>query len=102
MCVVLHGINFPSAEIAAFCQRHRVRRLSVFGSILTDAFVPESDIDMLVEFETDATPGMIGFGGMILELTRMLGRRVDLRTPEDLSRHFRPYVMRDARTLHAA
>ena len=102
MCVLLHGINFPPAEIAAFCQRHRVRRLSLFGSVLTDQFGPESDIDMLAEFEPGATPGMIGFGGMIFELTRMLGRRVDLRTPEDLSRHFRPYVMREARTLHAA
>jgi len=98
----INGINFPEAQIAAFCERHRVRKLSVFGSILTEEFGPESDVDMLVEFEPGCTPGMFGFGGMILELSEMLGRRVDLRTPFDLSRHFRPSIMRDARTLHAA
>lgn len=98
----INGINFPEAEIAEFCRRHHVRKLSLFGSILGEEFGPDSDIDMLVEFETDGTPGMFGFGGMILELSAMLGRRVDLRTPFDLSRHFRSYVLRDARTLHAA
>jgi hypothetical protein len=100
--MALQAIEFPPDQVAAFCDRHRVRRLSLYGSILTDAFGPDSDIDMLIEFEPGATPGMIGFGGLILELQRMLGRRVDLRTPEDLSRHFRPFVMREARTLHAA
>lgn len=100
--MVLHSITFPEAAIAEFCRRHHVRKLSVFGSILGDEFGPESDIDVLVEFEPGQTPGMFGFGGMILELSEMLGRRVDLRTPFDLSRHFRPQVLRAARTLHAA
>ena len=100
--MLLHGLNFPEPALAEFCRRHGVKRLSLFGSILTDDFSPDSDVDMLVEFEPGQTPGMVGFGGMILELSAMIGRRVDLRTPFDLSRHFRPLVLRQSRTLHAA
>lgn len=100
--MVIHGINFPADRIAEFGRRHGVRRLSLFGSILRDDFRSDSDIDMLVEFYPGRTPGMIGFGGMILELSAMLGRRVDFRTPYDLSRFFCPDVMKGARTLHAA
>lgn len=100
--MVLNGVTFPEDRLAEFCARHGVRRLSLFGSILREDFGPDSDVDMLVEFEPGRTPGMFGFGGMILELGEMIGRRVDLRTPMDLSRHFRPYVLREARVLHAA
>ncbi len=100
--MIINGVQFPPREIADFCAKHGVRRLSVFGSILREDFGPQSDVDMLVEFEPGRTPGMFGFGGMILELSEMIGRRVDLRTPFDLSRHFRPFVMRESRTLHAA
>lgn len=100
--MLLHGLTFPEAPLADFCRRHGVARLSLFGSILTDEFRPDSDVDMLVEFEPGRTPGMIGFGGMILELSAMIGRTVDLRTPFDLSRHFRPLVLKQSRTLHAA
>jgi hypothetical protein len=98
----INGVNFPDDQIAEFCRRHGVKKLSVFGSILRDDFRPESDVDILVEFEPGRTPGMIGFGGMILELSAMIGRNVDLRTPFDLSRYFRPAVLKEARTLHAA
>lgn len=98
----LHGITFPEQQLAEFCRRHRVRRLSLFGSVLRDDFGPDSDVDVLVEFEEGWPPGMIGFGGMILELSALFGRRVDLRTPFDLSRHLRPDVLRESRTLHAA
>ena len=98
----LHGINFPEDQVAEFCRRHGVTRLSLYGSILRDDFRADSDVDVLVEFEPGRTPGMIGFGEMILELSSVVGRRVDLRTPFDLSRHFRPAVLREARTLHAA
>lgn len=98
----LNGVRFPEAALAGFARRHRVRRLFVFGSILGPRFGPDSDVDMLVEFEDGCTPGMIGFGGMILELTELIGRRVDLRTPLDLSPHFRSEVLREARVLHAA
>lgn len=100
--MVVNGITFPDDAIVDFCRRHGVRRLSLFGSILNDRFGPDSDVDMLVEFEHGRTPGMVGFGAMILELSRLVGRRVDLRTPFDLSAHLRPFVQHDAVTLHAA
>lgn len=98
----LHGVHFPEQAIAAFCARHGVRRLSLFGSILRPDFTPESDVDMLVEFDPGKTPGMIGFGAMILERQQLIGRAVDLRTPNDLSPYFRPAVLKEARPLHAA
>ena len=98
----IHGLDIPQQEIADFCRRHGVKRLSLYGSILRDDFGPDSDVDMLVEFHTGRTPGMIGFGQMILELREIIGREVDLRTPHDLSRYFRAEVLRTARLLHAA
>ena len=100
--MVINGVHFPEDKLADFCQRHGVQKLSVFGSILRDDFRPDSDVDILVEFEPDRTPGMIGFGAMILELSRIVGRKVDLRTPFDMSRYLLPYILREARTLHAA
>jgi hypothetical protein len=98
----IHGIDIPQDQIADFCRRHGVRRLSLFGSALRGELRPDSDIDVLVEFEPGCTPGMFGFGQMILELREIFGRAVDLRTPEDLSPYFRDEVMRTARPLHAA
>lgn len=102
MAMDIHGVHFPEDQLADFCRRHGVKKLAVFGSILHDGFSPDSDVDILVEFQHDRTPGMFGFGGMILELSRIIGRRVDLRTPFDLSRYFRPLVLKEARVLHAA
>jgi predicted nucleotidyltransferase len=98
----LHGVEFADEQIAPFCRRHGVKRLAVFGSILRDDFGPDSDVDVLVEFEPDRTPGLFGFAGMQLELAGLLGRRVDLRTPEDLSRYFRDEVLREAVVQYAA
>jgi len=89
-----HGIELPEDQIAAFCRRHGVRRLSLFGSILGDEFGPESDVDILVEFEPGRTPGLLRMAALELELSEMLGRTVDLRTPRELSRHFRDDVLR--------
>ncbi len=100
--MVLHGIEIPEDRIAEFCRRHGVNRLSLFGSILREDFAPSSDIDVLVEFLPGRTPGMFAYAGMMLELSEILGRRVDLRTPEDLSRYFRNRVIQGARLLHAA
>ena len=100
--MIIGGVEFDEAELADFCQRHGVARLSVFGSILRDDFGPDSDVDMLVEFLPGRTPGIVGFGQMILELSDMVGRQVDLRTPYDLSRYFRASALANARTLHAA
>lgn len=91
-----HGIEFPREPIAAFCQRNGIRRLALFGSILREDFRPDSDIDLLVEFEPGQVPSLLGMAGLEIELSEMLGRRVDLRTPEDLSRYFRDEVLAEA------
>ena len=96
-----HDLDIPEPEIADFCNRHRVRRLALFGSILGDDFGPESDVDVLVEFEPGATPGF-AFFGMQDELSALLGRRVDLNTPGFLSRYFRDQVLREAELLYEA
>lgn len=88
--------------LAAFCRRHRIRKLSLFGSALKGTMRPDSDIDLLVEFDDGCTPGLIRLAGMENELTDMLGRKVDLRTPADLSRHFRDEVVRTAEVQYAA
>ncbi len=95
---------FPDPEaLAAICRRHCIRRLSLFGSTLRGAARPDSDVDLLVEFEPHAKPGLIGMAKIELELMSLLnGRKVDLRTAEDLSRYFRDEVLRTAATQYAA
>jgi len=88
-----HGVMISKETIADFCRRHRIRRLSLYGSILREDFGAESDVDVLVEFETGKVPSLLGMAGLEIELSEMLGRRVDLRTPEDLSRYFRNEVV---------
>jgi hypothetical protein len=95
------GISIPRQRIAEFCRRHHVRRLSLFGSVLRDDFRPDSDIDVLVEFEPGRTPGL-RFFAMQEELSEMLGRNVDLNTPNFLSRHVRGQVMAEASVQYAA
>lgn len=97
-----HGIEFPDQAIAAFCRKHAIARLALFGSILRDDFGPDSDVDVLVEFEPGRTPGFFAFAGMQMELAQLFGRRVDLRTPADLSQYFRDSVLRQAVTQYAA
>ena len=89
--------------LAALCHRHRIRRLSLFGSVLHGTDRPDSDVDLLVEFEPDATPGLLGLAAIEMELSNLLrGRRVDLRTPQELSRYFRDEVVRTAQVQYAA
>jgi len=95
----LHGVVLSRSWIAAFCCRHHVRRLALFGSILRDDFGPDSDVDILVEFEPGKTPGF-AFFGMQDELSEKLGRSVDLNTPGCLSRYFRDQVLAEAITLY--
>ena len=78
-----------------------IRRLSLFGSILRDDFRPDSDVDVLVEFEPDHVPGFFGLFDLQEELSALFGRRVDLRTPEDLSRYFRDEVLARAEVQYA-
>jgi len=88
--------------VVAFCQKHSIRRLSLFGSQLEDRAQPESDIDLLVEFERGKEPGLLGLADMVRELSGILGgRTVDLRTPNDLSRYFRDQVIRSSRVQYA-
>ena len=93
-------VSIPKASLATFCQVRGIRRLAVFGSALRSEFGPESDIDLLVEFETGRTPGLLGIAEMELDLSRMLGRKVDLRTPEELSRYFRQQVIDEAQVQY--
>ena len=95
-------IDIDREMIADFCRRHRVRKLSLFGSVLRDDFGPDSDVDVLVEFEPGARVGYLTIGRMIVELERALGRPVDIRTPAEISRHFREEVLRAAEVQYAA
>lgn len=89
-------IALPKSKIAEFCKRHHILKMSLFGSYLHGDFGPESDIDFLVEFEPNHVPGLITLSGMEVELSDLIGRKVDLRTPEDLSRYFRKEVVASA------
>jgi hypothetical protein len=96
-------IKLPSEEIAAFCKKNHIRKLSLFGSVLRDDFGPTSDIDFLIEFEKGKVPGLIGLSRMERELSEILnGRKIDLRTPQDLSRYFRNDVLAHAEVQYAA
>jgi hypothetical protein len=95
-------INVPLEKIEDFCKRNHIRKLSLFGSVLRQDFGPESDVDVLVEFEQGHVPGFIRLAGMELELAEILGHRVDLRTPEDLSMYFRRDVVTSAEVIYAA
>lgn len=90
-------LTIPYAEIAAFCERHHIRKLSLFGSVLREDFRPEgddpSDVDVLVEFEPDVRVTLMDIEGMQIEFADLLGREVDLRTPEELHRSFRQQVI---------
>lgn len=95
-------IRIDKKQVAAFCQRHHIEKLAFFGSVLTERFSEESDVDVLVEFHTDHVPGLIRLAGMERELSEILGRKADMRTPNDLSRYFRDEVVKSAVTQYAA
>jgi uncharacterized protein len=101
MVVHQHTLGVSSPQIAEFCQRHHVCKLMLYGSILREDYNPDSDIDILVEFESGHTPGL-AFFSIQEELAALLGRKVDLNTPRCLSRYFRDDVMREAEVLYAA
>lgn len=95
---------FPNdAALAALCRRYRIRRLSLFGSTLKGTDRPDSDVDLLVEFEPGAKPGLLTMARIEIELSPLLaGRKVDLRTAQDLSRYFRDDVVRTAEVQYEA
>src|ERR1700730_9670973 len=82
-------------KVAEFCRRHHIRKLALFGSVLRDDFQPSSDVDVLVEFEPDCVPGL-DFFSLESELSKILGRKVDLNTPAFLSRYFRDRTLAEA------
>ncbi len=94
--------HLPSGPIAEFCERHGIRRLSLFGSALRGDFRADSDVDVLVEFFPKTRIGLFGMAALQRELSELIGRRVDLRTPGELSRYFRARVMREAIEQYAA
>ena len=94
-------IAVDRGQIAAFCRRHHIRRLALFGSVLRDDFGADSDVDVLVEFEPGHVPGL-AFISMEAELSRIIGRRVDLNTPGFLSPYIKDRVMKEAEVEYAA
>ncbi len=94
-------IELPKEEIAAFCRKHHIAKLSVFGSALSDDFGPDSDVDFLVEFEPGHVPGLIRLAAMERELSEIIGRKADVRTAGDLSRYFRDEVVAAAVVQYA-
>jgi predicted nucleotidyltransferase len=94
-------IDIPRDRVAELCRRHHIRRLALFGSVLRDDFTAESDVDILVEFEPGRTPGL-AFFDIEQELSQALGRRVDLKTPNELSKYFRDEVLAEAEEVYVA
>lgn len=95
-------ITLDHEQVAAFCQRNQIRKLSLLGSVLREDFGPASDVDVLIEFEPGAVAGLFKMSAMEYELGALIGRKVDLRTPEDLSRYFRAAVLAEAVVEYAA
>ncbi len=94
-------IPIEGDQIAAFCRCHRIRRLALFGSVLREDFRPDSDVDVLVEFAPGERVGFLRMVALERELSQLLGRKVDLRTPAELSRYFRDQVNREAEIQYA-
>jgi len=92
-------LSMDRRALVEFCRRHHIRKMSLFGSVLRPDFRPDSDVDVLVEFESGCVPGL-AFFSMQRELSELLGRKVDLNTPADLSRYYRDAVLAEAEVLY--
>ena len=94
-------ITVDREKVAEFCRRHHIRRLALFGSVLCEKYGPQRDVDVLLQLGQGHVAGLITLAGMELELSEVFdGRKVDLRTPEDLSRYFRDEVVEHAEVLY--
>ena len=93
-------LNNYSEEIKAYCKANKIKKLSLFGSYLANAHKEGSDVDLLVEFEEDCAYGFLDIARIERELSYILGKRVDLRTPNELSRYFRDMVVREASVFY--
>ena len=94
------AVTIDRPVIARFCERHPIARLALFGSVLRADFRPESDVDVLIEFEPGQAVGLIRLAHMERELSELLGHRADMRTPGDLSRYFRDEVVDSAEVVY--
>ena len=98
--ILKRRLKVNEAALTGFCRLNHIQKLSLFGSVLRADFKPESDIDMLVEFQPGKTPGFLKLGDMEEQLSGLIGgRKIDLRTPQDLSVHFRDRVIKEAKAL---
>jgi uncharacterized protein len=95
-------IEVDREQIAGFCRKHHLTMLALFGSVLTDRFGPDSDVDVLFEYDPEHVPSLFDVAEMEEELSEILGHKADMRTPRDLSRYFRDEVVRTARVEYAA
>jgi len=96
------GVHLDGASLADVCRRYSVKELSLFGSAARGEMPPESDIDLIVEFEAGARVGLIQFESLVEELAALAGRSVDLVTKRGLKPWVRPEVLKDARVIYAA
>lgn len=94
------AIALPKEEIAGFCRKNRIQRLAVFGSAIKGGLTDESDIDFLVSFQPNTSIGLFGMARLENELSEIVGRKADLRTPMDLSRYFRQEVLDEAEVIY--
>ncbi len=94
-------VDIPQESIQSLCDQNRIKRLALFGSVLRDTFRADSDIDILIEFLPGQKIGMLAMSRIERELSQLFnGRKVDLRTPAELSRYFREQVMQQAEVLY--
>ena len=98
----MSGLSYDRNALDRLCRRRRIRRLALFGSVLKGTEGSDSDVDLLVEFEPDAVPGLLGLAAIEAELAALMGRPVDLRTAAELSPYFREAVERSAEVQFAA
>lgn len=98
----MHTIPLPltKEELQKFCQQHFIEKLALFGSVLREDFCSDSDVDMLVNFLPEKTPSFFALSDIQDKLTEIVGRTVDLRTPEELSPYFRDRVLAEARVIY--
>ena len=94
-------VKLSSDQLKEYCKKNGIKKLSLFGSVLREDFGPNSDVDVLVEFSPETRVGFIRLAGMEKELSALIGRKVDLRTPAELSRYFRDDVLRSAEVQYA-
>jgi len=98
---MINNLNIDQNVLRRFCKLYHIKKLSLFGSVLTKDFSEHSDIDMLVEFEEGCKPGYIKYSRITRELSQIVNRQVDLKTPAELSKYFREKVILNSKIAYA-